>query len=86
MIFTQSLLRLLVQEKKVDLEEIIEYFSRIGIIDELHVKRSLIKYEYMNRIGQDESGRQIKIDLAVKYDCSISHVGHCIYKHPEIKV
>ncbi len=86
--YTQQLLRLIVENQKADIEEILEYLAEIGIINDLNTQRSLIKIEYMKRLIDKEtkSGNKLKIDLAVKYDCSVDHVNNCIYKHSEIRV
>ena len=86
MIYTQNLLRLIVEERKVDIEEILIYLGDLGIINDERTKRALVKREFMQRQGKEESGRSITMDLSVKYDCSESTVNNCIYKHPEIKV
>lgn len=83
---TQAILVMLIEEKKTDLEEIINQLYRLGMLTELRVVRALIKREFMDRQGKEESGRKIMMDLAVKYDCSFSHVSHCVYRHPEIRV
>ena len=84
--YTQQLLRLVVENQKMDIEEILEYLSDLGIVEDEMIKRALIKHEYMKRQGKDESGIDIKNDLAVKYECSLPHVNNMIYYHPEIKV
>lgn len=83
---SQALLVMLVEDHKADLESVIKHFYALGIIHDLNVTRALIKREFMRRQGLEESGRSIKMDLAVKYDCSLSHVDNCIYKHPEIRI
>lgn len=83
---TQAILVMLIEEKKTDLEEIINQLYRLGMLTELRVVRALIKREFMDRQGKEESGRKIKMDLAIKHDCSLAHVDNCIYKHPEIRV
>ena len=93
MIYTQPLLRLIVENKKMDIEEILEYLSQIGVINDLNTQRALIKIEYLKRLYNEKnengvtiSGNKLKIDIAVKYDCSVDHVNNCIYKHSEIIV
>ncbi len=90
---TQGLLRLIVENQKMDIQEILEYLEQLGILDDLSIKRALIKTEYLKRLykekninGTPMSGNQLKMDLAVKYDCSVDHVNNCIYKHSEIRV
>lgn len=83
--YTQNLLRLIVENQKMDINEIVEYLGQIGVINDLLTQRSLIKIEFTKRRGKDLSGNKIIMDLAVKYNCSIPHVINCIYKHPEIK-
>ena len=86
MIYTQNLLRLIVEKKKADIQDILEYLGDLGIIDDSRIKRALIKREFIQRQGKDESGVKIKADLEVKYNCGSTWVNNCIYKHPEIKV
>ncbi len=83
---TQALLRLIVEDQKFDLQEIIDHFYSLGIISDLAVTRALIRREFMQRQGLEESGRSIMMDLAVKYDCSFSHVKNCVYRCSEFKV
>lgn len=83
---TQALLIMLVEDGKADLQSVIEHFYSLGIINDLSVTRALIRREYMARQGLQESGRKIMMDLAVKHDCSFSHVKNCVYRCSEFKV
>lgn len=60
---------------------VIDFLSHTGILDPKQVKRWLVRYEYFKGLSTGRPGYDLRIEIAVTYNCSVSFVSKCVYRY-----
>jgi hypothetical protein len=72
--------------KRADTKKIVEWLYNSGAFSEKAIIRFLVKSEYIKKTKKQGTNKlQVKYDLMVKYNLSISTINNIIYRYEKIK-
>lgn len=87
--YSDKLLSILGQKYPYLNAQVIQVMFDTGLIEQKRVIRYVVKHEYFERLKQREANQSmndIKLDLSIEYDVSVSYINKLIYHCDDIIV